>query len=220
MERVRGSAERVQKWGNRRGLIWFQWNVCWQCSVAWGLGINDWTLRLSKPEDFCGLVFLCALFRWREGSSQLIDTELSMKRTKRSPLLPWLASPPKRGGFQPVKGYSMKHTHTNTLAHANTHTCGHIKMKSDICKYTSVDTSAKKKKGKKMKINIWADGPLFNYTRSVIQHSHSHTEASAHEHICRGKEAQGAGGYAQSTQANSIDFSCDKLLHEKVILQD
>ena len=34
-----------------------------------------------------------------------------------------------------------------------------------------------------MKINIWADGPLFNYTRSVIQHSHSHTEASAHEHI-------------------------------------
>ena len=123
MERVRGSAERVQKWGNRRGLIWFQWNVCWQCSVARGLGINDWTLRLSKPEDFCGLVFLCALFCWREGSSQLIDTELSMKRTKRSPLLPWLASPPQRGGSQPVKGYSMKHTHT----HTHTNTCAHAK---------------------------------------------------------------------------------------------
>lgn len=95
-------------------------------------------------------VSLCA-FCWREGSSQLIDTELSMKRTKRSPSLPWLASLPERGLPAGLR-LQMKHTHTEE----NTHICARIEIKSDVRKYTSPTTSArreKKKKERKRKIN-------------------------------------------------------------------
>lgn len=86
--------EREKELKNRGGFIWFQWNVCWHWFVARGLRINDWTVRLSKPEDFCRLLWACAV-RWRESSSQLIDTELTMKHTKHSPSsmtsAPWKA---------------------------------------------------------------------------------------------------------------------------------
>lgn len=60
-ERNAGEPERRER-QNREGLIWFQWNVCWHWFMARGLQINDWTARLSKPEDFFGgLVFYCAL---------------------------------------------------------------------------------------------------------------------------------------------------------------
>lgn len=58
----RRQRQQREKWKNSRGLIWFLRNVCWHWFVAPGQGINDWTARLSKPEDFSGLLFLPTRF--------------------------------------------------------------------------------------------------------------------------------------------------------------
>lgn len=157
-------------------------------------------------------MFLSALFCWREGSSQLIDTELSMKRTKRSPSLPWLASLPKRGLPAGLR-LQMKHTHTEE----NTHICARIEIKSDVRKYTSLNTSAKKKK-KERKINQdryrsrWSAIQFYDLSNSTLNtHRYVRIAGGSDEQRCM---------ICAGLQADSMDLSYDKLLHKKIILQD
>lgn len=107
--------------------------ISMECLLTVLRGPGPWDKWLNtapvKARGFLwACVSLCA-FCWREGSSQLIDTELSMKRTKRSPLLPWLASPPKRGLPASLR-LQMKHTRAHTNAHTfilrSNQTCANI----------------------------------------------------------------------------------------------
>lgn len=143
--------------------------ISMECLLTVLRGPGPWDKWLNTaPVKARGFLWACVspcVFCWREGSSQLIDTELSMKRTKRSPLLPLLASPPNQQLPASLRLH-MKHTR----AHKHTYACN--KMKSEAWIHRSVNTNAKKRK--KMKINIWTDGPLFNFTRSVIHYFNNH----------------------------------------------
>lgn len=147
--------------------------ISMECLLTVLRGPRPWDKWLNiAPVKARGFLWVCVslcAFCWREGSSQLIDTELSMKRTKRSPPLLWLASSPKRGLPASLRP-SMKHTHAHT--HKQTHTL--ILRWNQTLANTQAWTHLRKRT-KKIKLNIWADGPLFNYTRSEIQHFNTHS---------------------------------------------
>lgn len=151
--------------------------ISMECLLTVLCGPRPWDKWLNtapvKARGFLwACVSLCA-FCWREGSSQLIDTELSMKRTKRSPLLLWLASSPKRGlpvSLRPQMKHTRAHTHTHTRSYWDEIRHLQIYKHGYICE-----------KRTRMKLNIWADGPLFICTRSVIQHPRVRT----HRHISK-----------------------------------
>lgn len=84
-----------------------------------GPGPTDKWLNSSavKARGFLWACVSLCTFSWREGSSQLTDTELTMKHTKRSPLLYKRSSPQSRGALR-QRLIWLHHTHTNS-----THEC-------------------------------------------------------------------------------------------------